>query len=244
MCGWCPQPPLAAEENADESVTSLRRRSRGNVAPLRVGRVRMEHEHGPIEVEWFAMPVWRGGVGVDRDAVRPNEPGVSVSAQFDDNSLFVHRTVVTPTQQDQIVEPGGTTVSPVADVVCVTPPRVATGKATAVVSRAQRTANRRRNRAGLAPHVEHLPIPVVPHDHRRCVATVTAAWCTDRGRRETGCPEAVKEKAKQNQDFRGVAPDHNRLTDWVAEPPRPPRWTCARKRAQSRGLRRPRTSAP
>ena len=66
--------------------------------------------------------------------IRPEEANfaVAVVQQLDRESLLVDRPVVTPTQKDEIIEPGRTTVGPVAHVVRIAVAAAAPGEAASV----------------------------------------------------------------------------------------------------------------
>ena len=175
-----------------------RRRSRGNVPAQLVGRGRVKHGYGPIQVEPFAKPVGGCGVRVDPEAgclqvcvgrcqcrsgpggsrwdggnwatVGPEEASLTVIPQLDFESLFVHGSVVMSADKDKVVEPRCATVSPVPHVVRITVVGVAAWEAASASLSSECPPDGGRDGAGLAPDVEHGPVAGVGHDHSRGIA--------------------------------------------------------------------------
>ena len=100
--------------------------------PVRRGGIGVDGDAGGIEMrigrrQGRPGPGWRQRSDGNVSAVRSKEGRVPVGAQVNGVSLFVHRPVVTSAQQHQVVEPGGATIGPVANVVRVAAPRLAAG---------------------------------------------------------------------------------------------------------------------
>ena len=87
--------------------------------------------------------------------LRCEEHNLPVPVAADPIAALVDPAVMAATQEQRIVQLGLSAVRPVHDVVGVGESEPAAREATATVSDVERTAERRRDRAGLATHVEH-----------------------------------------------------------------------------------------
>ena len=99
-----------------------------------------------------------------RPSVRPREADRARGVERHPQSAFVRRPMMPPAELHQVVEPGRPTVRPVPNVVCIAPPGRAAREAAASISRGERAAQRRRDRACLPADVQHLSGGAVGHD--------------------------------------------------------------------------------
>ena len=87
-----------------------------------------------------------------------------VRHDLDPEALFVHCPVMTPTQQDQVVEPCLSAVGPVLDVMRVTETQPAAREAAPSVPVVERPADGGWNGPGFSAHIEHRTVRSVGHD--------------------------------------------------------------------------------
>jgi len=87
-----------------------------------------------------------------------------VRHDLDPEALFVHCPVMTPTQQDQVVEPSLSAVGPVLDVMRVTETQPAAREAAPSVPVVERPADGGWNGPGFSAHIEHRTVRSVGHD--------------------------------------------------------------------------------
>lgn len=89
--------------------------------------------------------------------------GQAVGHAGDRESPLVDHAIVTPVQEDQVVQASDAAGGSMDDVVGVAPVGRAAGKLTPRITRSERPADRRRNRPRLAPRVEHGAVRVLAH---------------------------------------------------------------------------------
>jgi hypothetical protein len=76
-------------------------------------------------------------------------------------TLLVYQSVMTPTQQYQIIETGFAAIAPVLDVVRINKPWLgAPGKATAVIPASECPPQRWWDGAGLAANIQHIALTI------------------------------------------------------------------------------------
>jgi hypothetical protein len=73
-----------------------------------------------------------------KPAIRPSESKIAVRLSIELVTLFVDSAVVSPTEQGEIRECGGTPLCPVTDVMSLAEPHPAARKAAAAVSMVER----------------------------------------------------------------------------------------------------------
>ena len=73
----------------------------------------------------------------EQPAVRPEEPRFPVRVDLEGEPLFVHRPVVMPAEEHEVVEPRRPTVGPMADVMSVAVASCAAGKLAVAVPRGE-----------------------------------------------------------------------------------------------------------
>ncbi len=125
--------------------------------------------------EWRrVMRLWlvvRGSRGdLEGRTIRLEEGQHAVEPTNHAESAFVNGAVMASAKEHEVVEARGAAIRPVFHVMGVAPTRRAAGKATSSVAGSQGAADRWRNRARLAAHVDHGTVGVVAHVHQRGVA--------------------------------------------------------------------------
>ncbi len=119
------------------------------------GRVRKGPSVGPGEADISA------GAAVDYlppprvSPLTPTPSSFRILNHLDRESLFMHRPVMAPTKQDEVVEPGLSAIRPVLDVMRVTEAQPAAWEATASVPMVERPPDGGGDGPGLSAHVEH-----------------------------------------------------------------------------------------
>src|SRR5271154_2831820 len=95
-------------------------------------------------------------------AVRMQEPPAPAGERLDPDRPLVNQAVVQPAQRDQVIEFGRSAVGPVLDVVRIEVALVgAAGEAATGIPGVKGTADRRRNAARLASHIERRTLFVL-----------------------------------------------------------------------------------
>jgi hypothetical protein len=84
--------------------------------------------------------------------------------EFDPEALLVHRSVMAPAKQHEIVEPRLSAIRPVFDVMCIAEAVPAAREAAPSIPVVEGSANDGRHGPALAAHIEHRPIGGVAHD--------------------------------------------------------------------------------
>ena len=120
-------------------------------------------------------------------SVWPQEGQRTVEPTDHGESAFMDGAMMASAQKHEVVEVRRTAVGPMMHVVRVASAGRAALKPTSGVARGESAADRRRNGARLAAHVEHSAVAVVTHVHqrgvtgqtpRRSIETYNAPWST------------------------------------------------------------------
>ncbi len=106
------------------------------------------------------------------------------SRNLDVEPIFVHRSVMAPTEQHQVVESRFSTIGPVLDVMRITEAEPTAWEAAAAVPVVQRPPDGWRYCPGSSADIEHGAVGVMRHDH-------TARITGDAPRRSRGNAYAV-----------------------------------------------------
>ena len=106
-------------------------------------------------LDWIRRELRQWWCLEQRLSLRCEEHDLPVAVATDLVATLVDPAMMAATQEQRIVQLGLSAVRPVHDVVGVGEAEPTAWEATPTVSDVERTAERRRNRAGLATHVEH-----------------------------------------------------------------------------------------
>ena len=109
-----------------------------------------------------------------RPPIGPQKADDAVRRALDAESVFVDCTMMSPAQQDQIVETCTAAIRPVGDVVRITVPQLAAREATMTVAVLQRPANGRWHGPRATSCIDRGAVLVVHHEHVRRVARDTS----------------------------------------------------------------------
>ena len=117
------------------------------------------------------LPARRRWLRRQRHAVRAQEPELPGGVSYHLKALFVHRAVVEPAAQHQVLQPGLPAVGPVHDVVGVAVAGVAAGElALAAIAVQQGAAQGGRDRTRPAADLRHLAVGAVAQRHEGGIA--------------------------------------------------------------------------
>jgi hypothetical protein len=94
----------------------------------------------------------------------PSSAPSRILHNLDSETVFVHRPVVAPAKQHEIVEPRFSAIRPVFDVMCIAEAVPAARKTAPAIPVVEGSANGGRHGPALAAHIEHRPIGGVAHD--------------------------------------------------------------------------------
>jgi hypothetical protein len=143
--------------------------------PGRARRARVEAQAlrlvlRPQLLDWIGGHRGRGRDVGHKPAVGPPELQRAVGLSIDLIALFVHRAVMSATEQGEVGERGRAALRPVLNVMPLTEGKPAAREATALVSVVERAPQGGRNRPGPGPDLDGAPVLVVPHHHAARVA--------------------------------------------------------------------------
>src|SRR5438132_3726586 len=96
-------------------------------------------------------------------AVRATESQLAVGLSLDLVAFFVDGAMMTTTEQGEIRERRGASVSPVADVMTLAEPQPTAGKAAPAIAMMQGAPQRRRNRSRPRTDFDDPAIGIVSH---------------------------------------------------------------------------------